>query len=95
MPTGNPSRSVRAIFVSIQGGEQRLGFKPHSVAFLVDSVKIFDRAYLPLSSCRLMNKVMLNRSSMPGGISSVENSVLSSVTQRRTGTREMQRTLSI
>jgi hypothetical protein len=59
-------------------------------------MKNLDHAYLPpLSSRCLKSKMILNTSSIPGGISRIEDSNLPREPQRRTGTREKHRTLSI
>jgi hypothetical protein len=44
---------------------------------------------------QLDSKMILNKSSMPGGISRAENSVLLRAAQRRIGTRERHSTFSI
>jgi len=69
--------------------------KPRLRVPRASSVKNNNTAHLPLAPPSLHNNTMLNKSSTPGGISRVENSTLLRATQRRTGTSERHRALSI
>jgi hypothetical protein len=91
MSVEDPSK-VSAVLINAKMGT---AIKLHPSLSRTSSVKDRDLAHLPLVQSQLDSKMILNKSSMPGGISRAENSVLLRAAQRRIGTRERHSTFSI